>query len=127
MAHEAEATRAIDEEAAVLDEVWEMALDEYGGSAVPLTDLSELLLGDSTSPCCYATYCLLESDQGRTLFKSVKEGSEFAPRSVTEKEALGVRQCDSSPRHPPVRPFRLPLTHGCGSTSSASDGVCQHA
>ncbi|KAL3923473.1 MAG: hypothetical protein SGPRY_004209 [Prymnesium sp.] len=89
-AHEREAARAVDEEALAIPDVWEMLLEDTGTLAVPITAICELLFGETSSISCYATYTLLSSQQGRVYFKSLKDGTQYSPRSEIEKEVTSV-------------------------------------
>ena len=83
--HEAAAEQHNALEMEILEETWEMALDE---AALPVEELSDLLLGSATSEACWATYRLLSQGPGRAFFKADKEGASFTARSVDESNAL---------------------------------------
>ena len=83
--HEAAAEQHGALELEVLEETWEMALDE---SALPLEELSDLLLGSSTSETCWATYRLLSQGAGRAFFKADSKDASFKARPSDEVHAL---------------------------------------
>ena len=67
-AHESAAAEALEKQADVLDDAWDLALDD-ATSELELPTLAELFFGSAGSTDCYAALVLLESPQGRCLFK----------------------------------------------------------
>eukprot|EP00964_Phaeocystis_antarctica_P025326 scaffold14224_cov62-Phaeocystis_antarctica.AAC.1 len=67
-AHESAAAEALEKQADVLDDAWDLALDD-ATTELELHTLAELFFGSAGSTDCYAALVLLESPQGRCLFK----------------------------------------------------------
>ena len=92
-AHESAAAEALETQAEALDDVWDLALEDES-SELELPALAELFFGSAGSTDCYAALALLESAQGRCLFKVkvVKSGGDagvgFLPRPREEAGAL---------------------------------------
>ena len=95
-AHESAAAEALETQADVLDDVWDLALED-ATSELELPALAELFFGSAGSTDCYAALVLLESGPGRSLFKVkvVKSDSGaavgFLPRPREEDAALNAQ------------------------------------
>ena len=74
-AHESAAAEALETQADVLDDAWDLALED-ATSELELPALAELFFGSAGSTDCYAALVLLESGPGRCLFKSKVVKSE---------------------------------------------------
>ena len=70
-----------------LEELWEMSVED-GALSLALEEVSELLVGESSTTANYATYCALRSQVGKTFFKGSKDGQSYQPRPAAESLAI---------------------------------------
>ena len=67
-AHQSAAEAAIESHSEELADAWELALEGSGELVLP--EVAELLFGGSSSTQCYSALALLESAEGRCLFRA---------------------------------------------------------
>lgn len=107
-AHESAATEALETQADVLDDVWDLALED-AASELELPALAELFFGSADSTDCYAALALLESGRGHAArLKRVAthaQGHPFVPTWDPSPHRC-QRKARACPTSLTSRPFR---------------------